>query len=184
MSKEIEREVRYLINEEIENNIINNCVVEKEKYHTIDIVVGYDGFNSLNKYGYIIRIRNKGEKKYIESKKRLSDGSWSEARISINDMKEALNFLINIGYKPYLIIERERTELKYHDLKIFVDNVNLLGKFVEIEYQDSNLDEVKKFIDMVKIVNNPQKLYGDIFQEKVEEKEFNQEFQDLVRKYI
>lgn len=31
MSKEIEREVRYLINDEIENNIINNCVVEKRK---------------------------------------------------------------------------------------------------------------------------------------------------------
>ena len=94
MSKEIEREVRYLINDEIETNIINNCVIEKEKYYTTDIVVGYDGFNSLNKYGYIIRIRNKGEKIYIESKKRLSDGSWNEARISINDMKEALNFLL------------------------------------------------------------------------------------------
>ena len=37
---------------------------------------------------------------------------------------------------------------------------------------------------MVKITNNPQKLYGDIFQEKVKEKSFNQEFQDLVKKYI
>ena len=99
-------------------------------------------------------------------------------------MKEALNFLVNIGYKPYLIIERERTELKYHNLKIFIDNINLLGKFVEIEYQDSNLDEVKKFIDMAKITDDPQKLYGDIFQEKVKEKSFNQKFQNLIKKYI
>ena len=50
MSKEIEKEVRYQINEDTINKIIKSCQLVKEEYHTVDIVLGYAGFDSLDKW--------------------------------------------------------------------------------------------------------------------------------------
>ena len=83
MSKEIEKEVRYQINEDTINKIIKSCQLVKEEYHTVDIVLGYAGFDSLDKYGYIVRIRDKGNKLFMENKRRLPDGSWQESRVDI-----------------------------------------------------------------------------------------------------
>jgi len=175
MSKEIEKEVRYLIDKNIQKNIKNSCEILKKTYYTIDIVVGLDGFNSLDNYGYIVRIRDKGNKIYVENKRRLENGDFSERRIEVKDIKTPLNFFINIGYKPYLVIEREREELSYKTLKIFIDNITLLGMFVEIEYQDNEIELVKEFIDKFNIIGEPQDLYGNLFKEK---------FDNLVKKYI
>lgn len=106
MAKEIEKEVRYLIDENIKNDIRNNCEIVKKSYYTIDVVVGLDGFNSLNNYGYIVRIRDKGNKIYVENKRRLENGDFSEQRIEVKDIKTPLNFFMNMGYEPYLVIER------------------------------------------------------------------------------
>lgn len=184
MSKEIEKEVRYLIDENIKNEISKKCELVKKSYYTIDIVVGLDGFNSLNNYGYILRIRDKGKKKYVENKRRLENGDFIEQRIEVDDVKTPLNFFMNMGYEPYLVIEREREELNYKSLKIFVDNISLLGTFVEIEYQDNDLDVVKEFIEMFNIISEPQDLYGDIFKRKVLEEEFRVKFDELVKRCI
>ena len=184
MSKEIEKEVRYLIDENSKEKIRINCELIKKLYYTIDIVVGLDGFDSLNNYGYIVRIRDKGKKKYVENKRRLKNGDFIEQRIEVDDVKTPLNFFMNMGYEPYLVIEREREELSYKSLKIFIDNISLLGTFVEIEYQDSDKELVKEFIEKFNIVSEPQELYGDIFKRKVLEEEFKEKFDDLVKRCI
>lgn len=184
MAKEIEKEVRYLIDENIKNDIRNNCEIVKKSYYTIDVVVGLDGFNSLNNYGYIVRIRDKGNKIYVENKRRLENGDFSEQRIEVKDIKTPLNFFMNMGYEPYLVIEREREELSYKSLKIFIDNISLLGVFVEIEYQDNEIELVKEFIEKFNVVSEPQQLYGDIFKEKIKEKTFKEKFDNLVKKCI
>lgn len=184
MQREIEREVRYLIDEEKERIIKENCQVTKEEYRTVDIVVGLAGFDSLEKYGYIIRIRDKGNKIYVENKRLLANGDFKEERIPVDDIKTPLNFFMNIGYNPYLVIDRHRLELKYKNLKIFIDNICLLGKYVEIEYQDSNIDELNEFLSLVGINYENAKLYGDIFKEKVQDESFNLEFQKVIKKII
>lgn len=184
MQGEIEREVRYLIDDKKEQIIKENCQVVKEEYHSVDLVVGLAGFDSLEKYGYIIRIRDKGNKIYVENKRLLANGDFKEERIPVNDIKTPLNFFMNIGYKPYLVIDRHRLELKYKNLKIFIDNICLLGKYVEIEYQDSNTNELNEFLSLSGIDYEEAKLYGDIFKEKVKDESFNQEFQKVIKKII
>ena len=184
MSKEIEKEVRYLISDNIKNEIINHCEVLKKRYYTVDVVIGLNGFDSLDTYGYILRIRDKGNQVYIENKRRISNGDFEEQRMLVQDIKTPLNFFMNMGYEPYLVIERERVELKYKNLKIFIDEITLLGTFVEIEYQDSNEQELKKFLSKFQITGNEQDLYGNIFKERIKEEEFNNQFMCLVKKFI
>lgn len=184
MQEKIEKEVRYLINDEKARIIKENCKIVKGEYHTIDIVVGLDGFNSLNKYGYIIRIRDKGNKIYIENKKLLANGDFKEEKLPVEDIKTPLEFFMNIGYQPYLVIDRLREELKYKHLKIFIDDIKLLGKYIEIEYQDSNIDELNEFLDLININYEKAQLYGDIFKEKITDNVFNQEFQKMIKKII
>lgn len=184
MQREIEREVRYLIDDDKEKLIEEKCELLKKEYHTVDLVVGLAGFDSLNKYGYIIRIRDKGNKIYVENKRLLENGDFQEERILVDDIKTPLNFFMNIGYKPYLVIDRLRKELKYKNLKIFIDNILLLGKYVEIEYQDSNKEELNEFLNLIGIGYQASGLYGDIFKEKVKDGSFNQEFQKIIKKMI
>ena len=184
MQGEIEREVRYLIDEKKERIIKENCQVTKEEYRTVDIVVGLAGFDSLEKYGYIIRIRDKGNKIYVENKRLLANGDFKEERIPVDDIKVPLNFFMNIGYQPYLVIDRLREELKYKNLKIFIDDIKLLGKYIEIEYQDSNIDELNEFLALININYEKAQLYGDIFKEKTKDNVFNKEFQKIIKKII
>ena len=59
---QIEKEVRYQIDEEQINKIILNTIPYKEKIEMLDITCGYEGFDSYSKYGFICRVRQKGDK--------------------------------------------------------------------------------------------------------------------------
>ena len=180
----MEREIRYYINDDVIQNIKDNCLLETAEYQTIDIVLGYAGFDSLAQYGYIVRIRDKGSKIYMENKKLLDDKTWMENRIDLPDIKTGTNFLMNMGYKPYLVINRKRSEYKYHNLKLFIDKIDLLGTFVEIEYQDSTIDELDNVIKLLNIKGTKQPLYGDIFKEKMKDSAFAKLFNQELEKYL
>ena len=65
---------------------------------------------------------------------------------------------VNTIYK-YLLIGEE---------KIFFDDIELLGKYIEIEYQDSSdsENELKEFCSLCGIVGDEQPLYGDIINKR------------------
>ena len=89
--------------------------------------------------------------------------------------------------KPYLYLNREREERKYGGLKIFIDNIDLLGTYVEIELQKSNdpVKELQEFIKKVGIKGGREKLYGDIFKEKLKSDEaFKEMFEEKLRNFI
>ena len=69
----------------------------------------------------------------MESKKRLTDNLWQEYSIKLSTMKEGYEFLKNIGLEPYLYINRTRQTRKIEIAKIFIDEIDLLGTFVEFE---------------------------------------------------
>lgn len=170
----LEREVRYKINEEIKNKIINSSWAVESSSSCVDLCMGRYGFDSLDKLGYIIRLRNKSGKCVMESKKRLEDNSWQEFSIHLNTMKEGFDFLKNIGLEPYLYINRKREIRKIEAAKIFIDEVELIGTFVEFELEDGyDFSDIEGYLNQNGIKNNPEKLYGDIFKEKSEDEEFN-----------
>ena len=89
--------------------------------------------------------------------------------------------------EPYLYINRKRQIRKYKSLKIFLDGIELLGNYVEIEYQGSkNMEvEIEEFKELFDIKGEEEKLYGDIFKDKIDkEKEFQKIFTERLEKFI
>ena len=64
--------------------------------------------------------------------------------------------------EPYLVLDRYREVRKYNNLLIFIDEFATIGSYVEIEYQESDKDEVYKFIELLGLNNEEQDKYGDI----------------------
>lgn len=185
---EIEKEVRYKLEDKkiIEKIIDTTNLIEKRKKNA-DLVMGWSGFNSLDKYGFICRIRQKNNQIFLQSKKRINKYEWEEAKINLNSFKEGYQFLCLIGMKPYLYINREREIRRKGNLKIFIDEIELLGTYVEIELQESEnpQKELSEFLKEVGIKDNKQKLYGDIFKEKIESNsEFKMQFENSLVKFL
>lgn len=186
--KNIEREIRYSINDKILKEIIRITDLKEEKEHILDITYGKKGFSSLSKYGYICRIRQKDKKIWMEVKQRQLDGSFIESKVNINKVKDGMDFFSLLYMKPYLYIDRKREIRAFKGLKIFIDEVEMLGKFVEIEYQevDNENSLVEEFKEKVGIKSDPQPLYGDIFKNRIEndesfKKKFVQKLNDILK---
>ena len=64
--------------------------------------------------------------------------------------------------EPYLVLDRYREVRKYNNLLIFIDELDTIGSYIEIEYQESDKDEAYKFIELLDLDNKEQDKYGDI----------------------
>lgn len=185
---EIEKEVRYrVIDKQKIEKIIANTEELESRNNVIDLVMGWNGFNSLNDYGFICRIRKKNGNIKLECKKRISNEEWNESSIDLSTIKEGYDFFSLLGMKPYLYINRYRQVRKYKDIDIYIDEVDMLGDFIEIEYQKTynEKEQIENFIETFGIDSEKQKLYGDIFKERVEnDKEFQQEFNKRLLEFI
>jgi len=176
---ELEKEVRFQVSDETFNRALKFNTNQNPAVQVLDITCGAYGKNSLQKTGMIFRVRQKGEKFSLEIKKRTEDKNWIEESISLPNAEKGLNFLKLAGITPYLYINRMRTSFTYGNLKIDMDDVELLGKFIEIEYQDS-IDaeaELESFKTACKISSEPAPLYGNIIFDKQEnDPVFNNEY--------
>ncbi len=167
---ELEKEVRYTVNDAIWNAVYENTTPLIEKTHVLDITCGAFGRDSLAKTGRVFRVRQKPGKVALEIKKRTDNNDWIEEAIKLESVEQGINFLHLAGLDPYLYIDRQREVRQYKGLKIFFDDIELLGKFIEIEYQDSPSaeTELKEFIEKFNIVDEPQPLYGTIINDRFE----------------
>lgn len=170
---EIEKEVRYCISNEQIEMIKKNTDKYKEKTEMLDITCGYEGFESYSKYGFICRVRQKGDKITLEVKNYFNKDECLEQSIKLEKVIDGVNYLKLIGMKPYLYLKRWREVRKYNNLKIFIDEFDIIGNYVEIEYQDSkNAEkELEEFIKLINIKDSPQDMYGGIIKEKIENEE-------------
>ncbi len=184
---ELEKEVRYRINDKQTIEKIVNLTTLKEEKKNIDLVMGWDGFNSLEKYGFICRIRENNEQVYLQCKKKVNENEWNEAKIDLNSFSEGYQFLSLIGMKPYLYLNRKREVRKYGNLIVFIDVLDLLGTYVEIELQEAKepAKELQEFLQTAEIKDEREKLYGDIFKEKLEsDQDFRIKFEENLEKLI
>ncbi len=181
----IEREIRYKINDEVRNNIINTSELLEESTSCIDLCMGKYGFDSLDKLGYIIRIRNKNGKINMESKRKIENNKWSEVSIPLQDIKNGFDFLKNLGLLPYLYINRTREIRKIKQAKICLDSIDLLGDYVEFELEEGfEFEDLKEYIEENKIQENPAPLYGDIFKACMSSLEFKEKFDNRLKEVL
>ena len=184
---EIEKEVRYSISSEQIETIKNNTEEYKERTEMLDITCGYDGFESYSKYGFICRVRQKGSKITLEVKNYLNKEECLEQAIKLEKVVDGVNYLKLIGMKPYLYLKRWREVRKYKNLKIFIDEFDIIGNYVEIEYQDSpnSHQELEEFINLINIKGEKQDMYGGIIKDKLEkEKGFREIFDTNLDKIL
>ena len=184
---EIEKEVRYKISKEQKERIISKTKEIEEEKKTVDLVMGWKGFESLEKYGFICRIRQKDDTVELQIKERANEREWKENCLKLDRFKQGYEKLKTLKMEPYLYINRSRQIRKYKTLKIFLDDIELLGNYVEIEYQNSkNMEvEIEEFKELIGIEGKEEKLYGDIFKDKIDkEKEFQKIFTERLEKFI
>lgn len=187
----IEKEVRYRISRDQIRNIINNTESYKEKVEMLDMTFGYQGFNSLACYGFICRVRQKPGKTTVEVKKRVPEG-WLEQEIKLGDISEGINYFNLVGMTCYMYLKREREVRKYGNLKIFIDEIEVVGDFVEIEYQDSKEGEkeIAEFLKFVGLEGTIEEdLYGDIIKEQLANnevfaKQYKRGLDRILNKYL
>lgn len=184
---DIEKECRYRINDRQIEQIENVAKVIDEKSEQIDLTLGYAGFESLYKFGYVCRVRKKKDKIWMEVKNKRDDESFYETKVWLSDFKSGVDFFKAIGMLPYMYMRRTREILEYSGLKIFIDDIELLGKFVEIEFQNiTNADEiVNDFLKKFEIATDKQPLYGDILNEQLKNDEkFREKYQKKLHEFI
>ena len=146
--------------------------------------MGAFGRESVAKTGKVFRIRQKPNKITLEIKNRI-EGGWQEEAIVLDSVERGMSFLTLAGLKPYLFISRTREVRKYKGLKIFFDDIELLGKYIEMEYQDSlNAEnELKEFCNLCGINCPEQPMYGEIINKKYEtDEKFRQVFDEYLEK--
>lgn len=185
--KEIEKEYRYLINDEIINKIRTICKTIEANQEQIDLTLGYYGFNSLKKLGYVTRVRKKADKIWMEIKRRREDGSFIETKLDINDFNNGVKIFSEIGMLPYMYMKRNREILDFKGLRIFLDDIDILGKYVEIEYQqvENSKEKIKDFLNTTGIIDDPQPLYGDIINLKLKtDNKFKDKYSKKMRSFI
>jgi len=181
----LEREIRFKINEDVKKSIINSSTLLEENSRCVDLCMGKYGFDSLDKLGYIIRLRDKKGKIILESKRLIENNKWMEYSIPLEDMKTGYNFLSNLGLKPYLYINREREVRKITGATICIDKVDLLGDYVEFELEDGfEFEDIEQYIKQNNIQGEPAKLYGDIFKDNMESPEFKKEFEKALNDFL
>ena len=179
-----EKEERYLINDEIKQIIKDNTKPYKEKSEMLDISFYQDGKNLYDLYKYIVRIRFKNTKVKLEIKKYKNEHDCLEASIDLKNIKEGIEFLKLMNLTPGIYLKRDREVRKYKNLKIFIDEFDLIGDYVEIEYQDSNLVELEEFKKLCNITGINQDMYGTIINNRLKDDEFREEYVKRLNKII
>ena len=183
---EIEKEERYKVSDSAWEKALENSQEFKEKTEMLDIVMGAYGRESVAKTGKVFRIRKKPNKIALEIKNRI-DGGWQEEAIALDSVKRGVNFLTLAGFSPYLFIDRIREVRTYKGLKVFFDDIKLLGKYIELEYQDSQEaeKEMMEFCSLCGIDGESQPLYGEIINIKYDTDEnFRKEFDEYLNKVV
>ena len=84
----LEKEVRYKVDNNSINKIREISRVLEEEQRQIDLTLGFDGFNSLKRYGYVCRIRQKSDKIWMEIKNKMTNNTFSETEVNIKEFLE------------------------------------------------------------------------------------------------
>lgn len=93
-----------------------------------------------------ITITYKGPKVDFETKSR------EEIKIKVDSFESAFTFLRKLGFRPVREVKKVRKMYRLKDAIICVDNVEGIGKFVEIEIESGNVEDKEKIFDIAKLL--------------------------------
>lgn len=150
--------------------------------HQIDKIFGHPKFLDSNKMiiegGIVPRIRSVDDKCLLEFKEIRRGKGGLELKSVLGDMDMGVKFLEKLGFNEAFTIKKHRQSYKYKNFEIELDDIEKLGKFVEIERivlkedekesaRKACLDLLKKIAPDAAITN---KKNGDMMQELINKK--------------
>ncbi|MFH1316839.1 MAG: class IV adenylate cyclase [Candidatus Woesearchaeota archaeon] len=136
-------------------------------------------FSNIKRGENILRIRDENGK-FKLTLKRSQENSLDciENEVVIDDDNQMREILLNLGYKEVLRINKLRRKFKFKDYEICLDDVEELGKFIEVEKiseEDSKKvqEELFRFLKDLGIreENRIEKGYDNLMWEKMIKKD-------------
>ena len=104
-----------------------------------------------NHLGEAIELTYKGARQNHRFKSRREIG------LKVEKAEELAHVFTELGYKEKLMLEKKRSLWEFKDCKVALDELPLLGKFVEIEGpNDTIIEEVQKLLSLDNIQHTPQ----------------------------
>lgn len=155
--KEKEIELKFIINADIKNKIINDlqkCAKKIGEEHVVDTYY-IPTFKSFEKDGETmecVRIREEKDKTILGYKKihRECDPVYcDEYETKVDSKTQAEKILFAIDFKVQMVIDKVRTTFEYSSLQFDFDSVKNFGELLEVELLDNN-DDVNKIYEFVK----------------------------------
>ncbi len=102
----------------------------KEKYEGKDIYFVVPENPEGRKYLRLRSKDNKSELSYSYAKSEIETEEWETG---VDDIKTVEEIFLKLGYKYDVVIEKQREIYLLQNSEVVLDEVNSLGKFVEIE---------------------------------------------------
>ena len=111
------------------------CKLSQPLYQEDKIFLSKDmEFSDIKKGTNVLRIRCEGDKvKFTLKKPQSNELDCIEREIEVSDSKQMEDIISYLGYKEVVQVNKIRRKCQYKDYKICLDDVENLGKFIEIE---------------------------------------------------
>lgn len=172
-----ELEYRFKLTDNITNllNVNFNDLKWSNTFSQDDIV-----FKNQIVDGFIIRFRHDNEY-YMQIKIKKEEYEWKEISISIdkNDLSDLISF-VKLFMDPMGVVSKHRkvSQVTNDTVKFYIDDVKHLGKFLEIEGNNSNIEKYVKILNLSISDANPP--YGRILDDL--NLDIEKEIQDVLKK--
>lgn len=154
-NKEIE--VKFIINNEIKNkiiNVLNKIATRTGQSHLIDTyyIPNFKNFEINGRTIECLRIRE-NEKEAILSYKHIhydADPVYCDEYESfVQDKNQIENILLALSFSKQMVIDKIRTTYVLNDLKFDFDSVKNLGELLEVELknENGNIEDIFSFVN-------------------------------------
>jgi CYTH domain len=159
---EIERERRFRLDQAAYENIVRRLPWSAPEVVT-DVTMGPHGSLSMSIDGWVVRLRAGSGYARMQLKKRQHVAhEYLEVDLEVDSISRAAEMLMLMGMQPGLVISRTRRQASVPGALLTLDDINLLGYFIEIEETDSDKPALPAFLHAHLTRDNERGAYGDL----------------------
>jgi adenylate cyclase class IV len=130
---DIERERRFSLTDEGYRRLLADFPWSAPRVVT-DIMLGPHGAASMTIDGWVLRLRTVDGNSQAQFKKRVAVHEYLEIGIGVDSLPLAIELFQAMGLLPGLVIKRARRNVTIDSVRLALDDIFLLGKFIEVEF--------------------------------------------------
>lgn len=160
--REIELKFKVDSFDSIIDKLIGNGSKISDELNQSDTIYVSDLSDTESKEGSLwLRVRKVNDTIEMNLKKQSKEKMESEEiEFEVSDYDLANKFLLTLGYKPWVQVNKKRKYSKYEDVNICMDEVERLGCFIELELlipEDNDIDYESELLGVAKTLGiNPE----------------------------